>query len=128
MGVMPPKQASLLGFSTNVTVPSCKGHRYPVEIINHCVWLCFRFTLSFRGVEELMLERGVVVSYETIRRWCTKFRQVYANQLRRRRTTTRRQVAPRRGVWLTDRLHVASLSRVAAAFVRRETTPTGRPW
>ena len=45
---------------------SYKGHRYPVEIINHCVWLYFRFSLSFREVEELMLARGVVVSYETI--------------------------------------------------------------
>nr|GLK36416.1 hypothetical protein GCM10017611_32730 [Rhodococcus wratislaviensis] len=43
---------------------SYRGHRYPVEIINHCVWLYFRFPLSFRGVEEMMLERGVVVSYE----------------------------------------------------------------
>jgi putative transposase len=49
------------------------------------VWLYFRFPLSFREVEELMLVRGVVVSYETIRRWCAKFGQAYANQLRRRR-------------------------------------------
>ena len=46
--------------------PSYEGHRYPVEIINHCVWLYFRFPLSFREVEELMLVRGVAVSYETI--------------------------------------------------------------
>ena len=59
--------------------------QHPVEIINHCVWLYFRFPLSFREVEELMLQRGVVVSYETIRAWCAKFGQVYANQLRRRR-------------------------------------------
>ncbi|PWI05665.1 IS6 family transposase [Streptomyces sp. NWU339] len=65
--------------------PSYKGHRYPVEIISHCVWLYFRFPLSFRGVEELMLERGVIVSHETIRRWCLKFGQSYANALRRRR-------------------------------------------
>ena len=52
---------------------SYKGHRYPGEIINHCVWLYFRFPLSFRDVEEMMLQRGVVVSYETIRRWCDKF-------------------------------------------------------
>lgn len=64
---------------------SYKGHRYSAEIINHCVWLYFRFPLSFREVEEMMLERGVVVSYETIRRWCAKFGQTYANQLRRRR-------------------------------------------
>ena len=65
--------------------PSYKGHRYPVEVITHCVWLYFRFPLSFREVEELMLVRGVAVSYETIRRWCAKFGQAYANQLRRRR-------------------------------------------
>ena len=45
----------------------------------------FRFPLSFREVEELILERGVVASYETIQRWCAKFGQTYANQLRRRR-------------------------------------------
>jgi transposase-like protein len=49
------------------------------------VWLYFRFPLSFREVEELMLERGVIVSYETICRWCLKFGQQYANALRRRR-------------------------------------------
>ncbi|MFI9366949.1 IS6 family transposase [Kitasatospora sp. NPDC053057] len=65
--------------------PSYRGHRYPAEVISHCVWLYFRFPLSFREVEELMLERGVVVSYETIRRWCLKFGQSYANSLRRRR-------------------------------------------
>jgi putative transposase len=61
-----------------------KGHRYPVEVISHCVWLYFRFPLSFREVEELMLERGIVVSYETVRRWCGKFGQTYAGALRRR--------------------------------------------
>ena len=74
---------------------SYKGHRYPVEIIGHCVWLYFRFSLSFREVEELMLVRGVVVSYETIRRWCNKF----AAGLRQRATSAppppRGQVAPR---------------------------------
>ncbi|MGW7674111.1 IS6 family transposase [Streptomyces sp. NPDC054775] len=64
--------------------PSYKGHRYPIEVIAHCVWLCHRFPLSFREVEDLMLERGVVVSYETVRRWCAKFGQVYAGALRRR--------------------------------------------
>ncbi|MGW1659189.1 IS6 family transposase [Streptomyces atratus] len=64
--------------------PSHRGHRYPVEIISYCVWLYHRFPLSFREVEELMLERGVVVSYETVRRWCLKFGQAYANALRRR--------------------------------------------
>lgn len=43
-----------------------KGHRYPVEVISHCVWLYFRFPLSFREVEKLMLQHGVVASYETV--------------------------------------------------------------
>ncbi|GGV97040.1 hypothetical protein GCM10015535_67560 [Streptomyces gelaticus] len=60
-----------------------QGAPYPVEIIVLYVWLCFRFPLSFREVEELMLERGVLVSPETVRRWCTKFGQAYANGLRR---------------------------------------------
>jgi putative transposase len=52
--------------------PSYKGHRYPVEVISHCVWLYFRFPLSFREVEELMLERGVTVSYETSASCCAR--------------------------------------------------------
>ncbi|WP_375137820.1 IS6 family transposase [Streptomyces sp. NWU49] len=65
--------------------PLYKGHRYPAEVIAHCVWLYFRFPLSFREVQELMPGRGVLVSYETVRRWCGKFGQQYANALRRRR-------------------------------------------
>ncbi|MGP3691330.1 IS6 family transposase [Streptomyces sp. IBSNAI002] len=65
-------------------VPSYKNHRYPADVISHCVWLYFCFPLSFREVEEMMLERGIVVSHETIRRWCLKFGQAYANSLRRR--------------------------------------------
>ncbi len=94
------RPGSIGGVST--ATPSYKGHRYPVEIINHCVWLYFRFPLSFREVEELMLARGVAVSYETIRRWCAKFGQAYANGLRQRAAPAapapRRQVAPRRSV------------------------------
>ena len=63
---------------------SYKGHRYPAEIIAHCVWLYHRFPLSFREVEELMVVRGVIVTYETIRQWCAKFGPVYAAGLRRR--------------------------------------------
>src|SRR2546422_10665246 len=62
-----------------------KNHRFPAEIISHAVWLYFRFCLSFRDVEELLLERGVVVTSEAIRKWWRKFGQRYANQLRRRR-------------------------------------------
>jgi putative transposase len=62
-----------------------KGYRYPVEIISHCVWLYHRFPLSFREIQEMMMERGVIVSYETIRVWCRMFGQAFANGLRRRR-------------------------------------------
>ncbi len=51
----------------------CRGHRFPPEIIRHAVWLYLRFTLSFRDVEELLAERGLDISYETIRRWVLKF-------------------------------------------------------
>ena len=56
--------------------------RSPAEIISHCVWLYFRFALSFRDVEEMMASRGVSLSYETVREWCLKFGQTYANGLR----------------------------------------------
>ena len=59
-------------------------HRFPVEIISHCVWLYFRFALSFRDVEEMLAMRGVSLSYETVREWCLKFGQTYANGLRRK--------------------------------------------
>jgi putative transposase len=62
-----------------------KRHRFPAEIISHCVWLYFRFCLSYRDVEELMAERGVILTYEAVRYWCRKFGQAYANLLRRRR-------------------------------------------
>jgi putative transposase len=62
-----------------------KHHRFPAEIISHGVWLYYRFCLSYRDVEELLFVRGVTVSYEAIRKWCRKFGQQYANQLRRRR-------------------------------------------
>jgi putative transposase len=65
--------------------PSYRGYRYPAEIISHAVWLYFRFSLSLRDVEELLAERGVTVSYETIREWCAKFGPAYALELRRRR-------------------------------------------
>jgi putative transposase len=59
-----------------------KNHRFPAEIISHGVWLYFRFCLSYRDVEELLFASGVTVTYEAIRKWCRKFGQSYANQLR----------------------------------------------
>jgi transposase-like protein len=60
-------------------------HQFPPAIIRHAVWLYLRFTLSYRDVEELLAERGLDVSYETIRRWVRKFGPAYARNLRRLR-------------------------------------------
>src|SRR5262247_2670328 len=68
----------------NTSNPTYKNHRFPPEIISHGVWLYFRFCLSYRDVEELQFARGIIVTYETIRKWCRKFGQPYANRLRRR--------------------------------------------
>jgi hypothetical protein len=62
-----------------------KHHRFPGEIISHGVWLYYRFSLSYRDVEEMMLARGIEVTHEAIRKWCRKFGQAYANHLKRRR-------------------------------------------
>ena len=60
------------------------GHRYPREIISHAVWLYYRFGISFRDVEDLLAETGIVVSYETIRRWCATFGLDYVRRLKGR--------------------------------------------
>ena len=76
-----------------------KRHRYPSEIIAHCVWLYYRFALSLRDVEELLLARGIFVSHETIGTWCAKFGPEYARGLRRR--------APEPGdTWFLDEVFV----------------------
>ena len=64
---------------------SFKRHRFPPEIIQHAVWLYARFTLSFRDVEDLLAERGIDVSNETVRRWFLKFGRLIAGNLRRSR-------------------------------------------
>ena len=65
--------------------PSYRGYRFPPEIIGHAVWLYHRFCLSFRDAEDLLAQRGVTVTYETIRQWCRIFGPAYARTLRRRR-------------------------------------------
>src|SRR5437870_12078696 len=65
-----------------------RGYRFPPEIIAHAVWLYFRFHLSFRDVQDLLAERGIVVSHESNRQWCTKFGASFAAGLRRRRVRT----------------------------------------
>ncbi|AVC52524.1 DDE domain protein (plasmid) [Rhizobium leguminosarum bv. viciae] len=79
---------------------SYKNHRFPPQIIARAVWLYFRFPLSLRLVEEMLLERGIVVSYETIRRWCRKFGAAYAKQLRRKKPS-------RKDIWHLDEVVIS---------------------
>jgi len=83
---------------------SYKRHRFPQQIIAHAVWLYFRFPLSLRLAEELLLERGIVVSYETIRRWGLKFGPAYAKQLRCRRPSLQ-------DVWHLDEVVISIAGR-----------------
>ena len=86
------------------TVALHKRHRFPPAIIAHAVWLYLRFSLSLRAVEELLLERGVEVSHETLRRWVAKFGPAIAWELRRRQ--------PRPGdVWHLDEVRVSVHAR-----------------
>ena len=62
-----------------------KRHRFPPDVIRHSIWLYARFTFSYRDVEEMLAERGLDVSYETVRRWCLKFGSTIAANLRRAR-------------------------------------------
>jgi hypothetical protein len=71
--------------TTTLSSPSYKGYRFPAEIISHALWLYYRFSLSYRDVEELIAECGIVLTYETIHQWCQKFGQHCARVLRRRR-------------------------------------------
>jgi transposase-like protein len=64
---------------------SFKRHRFPGDVIRYAIWLYFRFTLSFRDVEEMLAQRGINVSYETIRCWVNKFGPQIASKLQRRR-------------------------------------------
>src|SRR5205823_2750340 len=79
---------------------SYRGYRFPPDIIQRAVWLYFRFTLSFRDVEDLLAERGIKVSYETIRQWVMRFGPAIARDLRSRR--------PRpHGQWHLDEMFVS---------------------
>lgn len=84
----------------NTSAISYKNHRFPPQIIAHAVWLYFRFPLSLRLVEEMLLERGIIVSYETIRRWGRKFGAAYVKQLRRKRPS-------QKDIWHLDEVVIA---------------------
>ncbi len=88
-----------MGGMSSTTI-SYKNHRFPPQIIAHAVWLYFRFPLSLRLVEEMLLERGIVVSYETIRRWGRKFGAAYAKQLRRKKPS-------QQDIWYLDEVAIS---------------------
>jgi putative transposase len=81
-----------------------RGYRFPKLIIQHAIWLYLRFTLSLRDVEELLAERGIVVSYETVRVWVARFGPLIARHLRRRR-------GPSSGRWHLDEMFVKIAGR-----------------
>ena len=94
-------------------------HQFPAEIIRHATWLYLRFTLSYRDVEELLAERGIETSYETVRRWVLKFGPAFARNLRRLR--------PRpTGTWHLDGLCHGNRSEVTK--VRTASSVRPQPW
>jgi putative transposase len=86
----------------NKIKPTYDGYRFPPEIISHAVWLYHRFCLSFRDVEDLLAERGIVVSYESIRSWCNKFGPVYARKIKKHR-------GPLGDTWYMDEVYIVTV-------------------
>jgi len=84
-------------------------HRFAMTIIQHAVWLYHRFTLSDRDVQELLYQRGIQVSHETLREWCIKFGPLFAEDLRHRE--------PWRGSrWYLDEVWILSANSEPLAF------------
>ena len=79
---------------------SYRGYRFPPDIIARAVWLYHRFTLSLRDIEDLLAERGITVSYETIRQWCATFGPHYARRIRK-------SSGPRGDCWFLDEVTVS---------------------
>ena len=90
-------------------------YRYPAAIISHAVWLYYRFTLSFRDVEDLLAQRGITVSYETVRHWCETFGLAY-DCARTARPAKRQRLLPEAARWA-----------LAVLLLRGLTARNGRP-
>jgi transposase-like protein len=82
-----------------MTELSYAGYRFPPEIIRQAIWLYVRFSLSLRDVEDLLAERGITVSYESVRRWVNHFGPIIATNLRRRRPKPR-------SIWHLDEVYL----------------------
>jgi hypothetical protein len=93
-------------------------HRFPPDVIRHAVWLYLRFTLSYRDVEDLLAERGLTVSNESIRRWVLKFGPIIARNLREKLINGAypRQADPRMTLQKLPRVKCASLSASTSAL------------
>src|SRR3984885_7456293 len=99
--VTPPWACGTLGspVAKRMKKISYSGYRFPPEIIHQAIWLYLRFTLSLRDVEDLLAERGVALSYETIRRWVNHFGPMIAADLRKRRLKPH-------GTWHLDEVYL----------------------
>src|ERR687897_1900818 len=93
-------------------------HQFPAEIIRHATWLYLRFTLSYRDVEELLAERGIETSYETVRRWVLKFGPAFARNLRRLRPKPT-------GMWHLDEMVTLSAKSGCDQLQGRKARHTG---
>src|SRR5665213_1725470 len=95
-----------------MTKISYSGYRFPPEIIHQAIWLYLRFTLSFRDVEDLLAERGITISYETVRRWVNHFGPIIAAELRKRRPKPH-------AVWHLDEVYLKIDGRHGLSVARR---------
>src|SRR5919107_3801594 len=97
------------------------GYRFPAEVIHHAIWLYHLFSLSLRDIELILAERGVVVSYESIRRWCLRFGAEFAAKLRKRR--------PRPGdTWHLDEVLILSANSGRLRQSRKSGHARLGPW
>jgi hypothetical protein len=95
-----------------MTKISYSGYRFPPEIIHQAIWLYLRFTLSFRDVEDLLAERGIAISYETVRRWVNHFGPIIAAELRKRRFKPH-------SIWHLDEVYLKIDGRMVYLWRRR---------
>jgi putative transposase len=80
---MLPQRYGIVTLTGPISSLSYRRHRFPIDLIQQAVWLYFQFPLNLRNVEDLLAQRGIDVSYETVRRWSVKFGLAYARKLRR---------------------------------------------
>jgi hypothetical protein len=109
--VTPPRACGILSspVAKRMKKISYRGYRFPPEIIHQAIWLYLRFTLSLRGVEDLLAERGVALSYETVRRWVNHFGPMIAADLRKRRLKPH-------GTWHLDEVYLKIDGRIVCLW------------